>query len=88
MAGDATHPVSQAPVHYGRAGTGKLLASKGVLGNSQRIGTGTPARLGGPAASAAVNQVLQRTVRPVVTAGRLPIVLAGSCDGPSGLPLA
>jgi arginase len=77
--------VSQAPAHYARAGTEKLLAGKRVLGSSQRIGIGTAARPGGPAASAAVNQVLHKTVRSAVTMGRLPIVLAGSCDAAIGI---
>jgi arginase len=85
MAGDATHPVSQAPAHYARAGTEKLLAGMGLLASSHRIDTETAALPGGPAASAAVSQVLRRTVRSAVTAGRLPVILAGSCDAAIGV---
>jgi arginase len=85
MAGDATHPVSQAPAHYARAGTGKLLAGMGVLAGSHSIDIGTAPRPGGPAASAAVSRVLQPAVRAAVTAGQFPIVLAGSCDAAVGV---
>lgn len=85
MAGDGAHPVSQAPAYYARAGTEALLAGLGVLGSSHRVGIGTPAGPGGPAAAAAVSRVLQQTVRSAVTAGRLPIVLAGSCDAAIGV---
>jgi arginase len=85
MAGDGAHPVSQAPAHYARAGTEDLLAGMGVLGNSHRIDIETATGPGGLAASAAVSRVLQKAVRSAVTAGRLPIVLAGSCDAAIGV---
>ncbi len=85
MAGAAAHPVSKAPARYARAGTERLLAGKGVLAGVHCVDIGLAARHSGPDASAAVNQVLQVTVRHAVTAGQLPIVLAGSCDAAIGV---
>jgi arginase len=85
MAGDATHPVSRAPDHYARAGAGRLLAGKGVLAGSQRVDARPPVRHDVPSASAAVNQALRMAVRAAIAAGRLPIVLAGSCDAAIGV---
>jgi arginase len=85
MAGDATHPVSRAPGHYARAGAERVLAGKGVLAGSQRVEVRPAVHCDVPSASAAVNQALRMTVRPVVTEGRFPIVLAGSCDAAIGV---
>jgi arginase len=85
MAGDAAHPVSQAPGHYRQAGIERLLAGRGVLGGVHRVDTRPSASGDVAAASAAVNQALRVRVRQAVTAGQLPVVLAGSCDAAIGV---
>jgi arginase len=85
MAGDATHPVSQAPDHYARGGAERLLAGMGVLAGSQRVDVRPLVRQDVPSASAAVSQALRMAVRPAIAAGRLPVVLAGSCDAAIGV---
>jgi arginase len=85
MAGDAAHPVSQAPGRYRQAGIERLLARRGVLAGVHRVDTRPSAGDDVAAASAAVNQALQVTVRQAVTAGQFPIVLAGSCDAAIGV---
>lgn len=85
MAGDAAHPVSRAPGHYARAGAERLLAAKGVLADIGRVDTRAAVHRAGPSASAAVSQVLRGMVRQAVTAGRLPVILAGSCDAAIGV---
>ena len=86
MAGDAAHPVSQAPARYARAGAERVLAVKGALAGVHRVDA-RPLAGGGDmaAAPAAVNQALQQVVRQAVTAGLLPVVLAGSCDAAIGV---
>jgi arginase len=91
MAGDAAHPASEGPDGLVRAGVERLLADRGVTVNRERVeirsGVSFPDVV---AASAAVNRKLHATVRRVIAAGRLPIVIAGSCDAAigvvSGLP--
>jgi arginase len=85
MAGDAAHPVSEAPGRYAQAGAGQLLTGQGVLASVHRVDALPAAGDDMAAASAAVNQVLQVTVRQEVTAGWLPVVLAGSCDAAIGV---
>jgi len=91
MAGDAAHPASEGPGGLVRAGAERLLADRGVMVNREcvEIRSGEPFR-DVVAASAAVNRQLQAAVRRAVAAGRLPIVVAGSCDAAigvvSGLP--
>jgi hypothetical protein len=67
MAGDATHPVSQAPAHYARAGTEKLLADMGVLAGSHRIDIWTPQH-------AALDQAAN--TRPTILATLRPPIVA------------
>jgi arginase len=88
MAGDATHSVAQAPGCYARAGAERLLAGKGVLASVDRIDIRPPASSDATARSAAVNRALRSTVRQALTAGRLPVVLAGSCDAAIGVAAA
>jgi arginase len=85
MAGDAAHPVSQAPARYAQAGAERLLAGKGVLAGVHHIAIRPAARNDVVAASAAVSRALRIMVRQAVTAGRLPVVLAGSCDAAIGV---
>jgi arginase len=91
MAGDATHPASAGPDRLVRAGVEALLADRGVAVDREcveiRSGVSFPDVA---AASAAVNREIRAAVRRAVGAGRLPIVVAGSCDAAigvvSGLP--
>ena len=91
MAGDAAHPASEGPDGLVRAGVERLLADRGLTVNRERVeilsGVSFPDVV---AASTAVNRQLQAAVRRAVPAGRLPIVVAGSCDAAigvvSGLP--
>jgi arginase len=85
MAGDATHPVAAAPGHYVRAGTHSLLAGKGVTATHQRIQAQSGVGAGVAAASLAVNHGVRVVVRSAIRTGRLPIVLAGSCDAAIGV---
>ena len=85
MAGDAAHPVSQAPARYVQAGAERLPAAAGVLAGVHYVEARPAAVVDMPAAAAAVNQVLQARVRQAVTAGHLPLVLAGSCDAAIGV---
>jgi arginase len=86
MAGDPAHPVSQAPVRYAQAGAERLVARLGRPAEVHRIGALPPPTGDHPVAPAqAVARALQVIVRRAVTAGRLPIVLAGSCDAAIGV---
>ena len=76
---------SQAPARYAEAGAGRLLADMGVLAGINRIVIRPVAGDDVVARSAAVNRALQMTVRQAVAAGRLPVVLAGSCDAAIGV---
>jgi arginase len=85
MAGDATHPVAAAPDHYARAGAHSLLAGKGVTATHQRIQAPSGVPTGVAAASLAINHGVHVAVRSAISTGRLPIVLAGSCDAAIGV---
>ena len=84
MAGDAAHPVAQAPARYAQAGAERLLAGKGVLAGVSRVDIGPAGRRIGPDAAAAVSRILCQQVRQAVSAGQFPLVLAGSCDAAIG----
>jgi arginase len=85
MAGDATHLVAAAPGHYARAGAHSLLAGKGVTATHQRVQAQSGVAAGVAAASLAVNHGVRVAVRSAISAARLPIVLAGSCDAAIGV---
>jgi arginase len=85
MAGDATHPVAAAPDHYARADAQSLLVGKGVTATHQRIQAPSGVPTGVAAASLAVNHGVRVAVRSAISTGRLPIVLAGSCDAAIGV---
>jgi arginase len=91
MAGDGTHPASQGPSRLVDAVVERLL--RGIGSTVEHVRVELPPEATFPdviGASAAVNQRLCVAVRHAVTAGRLPIILAGSCDAAvgavSGLP--
>ncbi|HYN19714.1 MAG TPA: arginase family protein [Thermoanaerobaculia bacterium] len=78
MIGDNRHGASKGPQRYVQAAE-KRLAVKGVAVTVERIERGKPFR-DSPSASMAVNKQLEPVVRQAIAAGRLPLVLAGSCD--------
>lgn len=67
-----------------QAGAEKLIAAKDVSVTVECIDRGGPFRDSGNA-SLAVCKHLALTVRQCVSAGRLPIVLAGGCDASAGI---
>ena len=92
MAGDGTHAASHGPGRLVEACVERLRGDR-VGGAVEHVRVELPPEATFPdvvAASGAVNQRLCVAVRHAVTAGRLPIILAGSCDAAvgvvSGLP--
>lgn len=91
MAGDGAHPAAQGPSRLVEACLERLPGPTGSGVKHIRVELPPTATFPDPvAACAAVNQRLCIAVRNVVTAGQLPIILAGSCDSAvgvvSGLP--
>jgi arginase len=91
MAGDGTHPAARGPSRLVEAGMERLLGR--IDSAVENVQVELPPAATFPdvvSASAAINQRLCLAVRHALTAGRLPIVLAGSCDAAvgvvSGLP--
>ncbi len=82
MIGDDRHSASKGPARYARAAL-ELLAAKGIAVTTERVERGQPFR-DSVSASVAVNQQLAGLVRQAVAEGRLPLVLAGSCDASMG----
>ncbi len=66
------------------AGAQKLIAAKDLSVSVERIDRGCPFRDSGNA-SLAAGKRLASAVRQSVSAGRLPVVLAGGCDASAGL---
>jgi arginase len=78
MSGDATHPASAGPRRCTEAARG-LLAARGAAFDSATV----EVAFGDTDAAAApwrVNDGVASAVRQAAAAGRLPLVLAGSCD--------
>jgi arginase len=78
MLGDARHPAAEGPRRYLEGGAATLLEDQGhdvavELVERDEVGP------------IAVSKALAPVVRRSVTAGRLPIVLAGSCDASLGV---
>lgn len=67
-----------------QAGAESLMAAKGVSVTVERVDRDGPFRDSG-SASLAVGRRLASTVRQSVSAGRLPVVLAGGCDASAGI---
>jgi arginase len=86
MLGDPRHPAAEGPRRYLEGGAATLLEDQGhdiAVELVERAGAGPfPDQ---PSASLAVNSALAGIVRQSVAAGRLPIVLAGSCDASLGV---
>jgi arginase len=85
MAGDANHPAAEGCGRYARSGVERLLASRGVMVDGQRVNVRPDIGPDTASASKAVNQELRLAVRSAISAARLPIVLAGSCDAGIGV---
>src|SRR2546430_12277003 len=83
MVGDDRHGASKGPQRFAQAGAG-LLAARGVAVTRERVERGRPF---GDSASASlvVCKKLASIVRKAITAGQLPLVLAGSCDPSKGI---
>jgi arginase len=83
MAGDDRHGASKGPQRFVQAGAG-LLTVRGIPVTLERVERDKPF---GDSASASllVCKELASIVRKAVTAGQLPLVLAGSCDASKGI---
>jgi arginase len=77
--GDERHPASRGADRLVEAGAGGVLAARGLAPAVERVERGTPFA-DSATASLAVNKEVARVVRGAVAAGRVPIVIAGSCD--------
>ena len=86
MLGDERHAAAAGPARYLEAGAADLLGEKGLDVAVERVARGGgAASRDAPAASLAVNVELAEAVGRACAAGRLPIVLAGSCDASLGV---
>jgi arginase len=86
MLGDGEHPAAEGPGRYLAGGAKEALALGGSSVTVERVERVAEAPFSdGPAASLAVNRALAPAVTKVVDAGRLPVVLAGSCDAALGV---
>jgi arginase len=86
MLGDEHHAAAAGPAWYLEGGAKDVLAAKGIdvaIERVERRGRGPFPNA--PAASLAVNVEVARVVQRVAAAGRLPLVLAGSCDASLGV---
>lgn len=84
MIGDDRHGASQGPQRFLEAGADKRLAAAGIAVTVERVERGEPFR-DSASASLAVSKRLAGAVRQAIAAGRLPLVLAGSCDVSKGV---
>jgi arginase len=81
MLGDGDHPAAEGPDRYLAGGAREVLAAAGTAVTVERVErAGSGPFHDPPAASLAVNRALAPVVARAVEAGRLPLVLAGSCD--------
>jgi arginase len=86
MLGDPRHGAAAGPRRYLEGGAEGLLTARGHHVIVELVEHADPGPFAdGPSASLAVNRALAPVVRRTVTAGRLPIVLAGSCDASLGV---
>ncbi|HEV3407535.1 MAG TPA: arginase family protein [Gaiellaceae bacterium] len=77
--GDERHPASRGAERLVEAGAERALAARGLAMTVARVERGAPFA-DSASASLAVNKGVARAVADAMAAGRLPIVLAGSCD--------
>jgi arginase len=82
--GDERHAASAGADHLVRAGAARALSAHGVAATVERVERGVPFA-DSTSASLAVNKELASVVRGVVASGRVPLVLAGSCDVAMGV---
>ena len=86
MLGDGEHPAAEGPGRYLAGGAIEALGTGGESVTVERVELiGDRPLPDGPAASLAVNRALAPAVAAAVQAGRLPLVLAGSCDAALGV---
>jgi arginase len=78
-AGDDRHPASLGPARLLGAGAAEALASRGIDVTVRSVDSGRPFS-DTASSSARVNKGVAALVGEAVGAGRLPVVLAGSCD--------
>jgi arginase len=83
-AGDDRVGASEGPRRLLEAGADTTVAAHGVDITVERVDRGTPFR-DTAVSAAAVNKALADRVRAAVAAGRLPVVLAGSCNSGLGV---
>jgi arginase len=83
MSGDATHPASAGPRRCAEAARG-LLTARGAAFDSATVEVAL-ADTDAAAAPWRVNDGVASAVRQAAAAGRLPLVLAGSCDAALGV---
>jgi arginase len=86
MLGDDRHGAGRGPARLLEAGAEELLQGPGTEIRVGLVERDKPAPFpDAPSASLAVNRPLARAVGRAVRAGRLPLVLAGSCDAALGV---
>jgi arginase len=83
-AGDERRPAALGPARVLDAGAVERVAAHGIDVSVETIERGAPFRDTG-AAAAAVNVQLAAAVRRAANAGRLPIILTGSCNSAMGV---
>jgi arginase len=86
MLGDPRHSAADGPRRYLEDGAVDLIRARGHGVSVELVERSEPRPFpDAPSASLAVNRALAAVVRQSVTAGSLPIVLAGSCDAALGV---
>ena len=82
--GNERHPASNGPKRLVEAGAERVLARDGAAATVERVERPGPFA-DSASASLAVNKGLGELVRSALASGRLPVVLAGSCDACLGI---
>ena len=84
VVGDERHPASDGPKRLVDAGAARALTRDGAAATVERVERRGPFA-DSASASLAVNKGLSGVVRGALASGRLPVVLAGSCDASLGV---
>ncbi len=84
MIGDDRHGASNGPSRLIQAGLGNILTARDIAVSVDKVERETPFR-DSASASRAVNAHLATNVKQAIATGRLPLVLAGSCDVSMGV---